>query len=67
MNAASLQRAIQHAAKECEECLRLADFAANEPTLSQGMADSLRKFAAFHSDNAFSLARSFARISEATA
>jgi len=57
MNATSLKRAIQYAAKECEECMRLADFAEREPTLSAGMANSLRKFAAYHSENAFAAAR----------
>ncbi|MBN8921616.1 MAG: hypothetical protein BGP10_15880 [Rhodanobacter sp. 68-29] len=57
MKTDNLKRCIVRAATECEECLRLADFAEREPSLSGGMADSLRKMAAYHSDNAFLWAR----------
>jgi hypothetical protein len=44
---------IVHEAKNCEDALRMAAFAADEPSLSIGIAEGLRKMAAFHSENAF--------------
>lgn len=61
MTAATARKAILRAARECEDCLRLADFAEREPSLSAGSAASLRKFAAYHSQNAFQWARHLAR------
>lgn len=49
--------AIVYQARECEQCLRLALFAETEPSLSQGLADGLRKMAAYHSDHAFRWSR----------
>ncbi len=57
MNAAMQQEVqrniIESAGRECMECLRLAAFADSEPTLSAGIADGMRKLAAYHSENAF--------------
>lgn len=57
MNAAMQQEVqrniIEHAGHECMECMRLAAFADSEPTLSRGLADGMRKLAAYHSENAF--------------
>lgn len=47
---------IYHACK-CEANLRLADFIDKENAFSKGMAQSLRKIAAFHAADAFSSAR----------
>lgn len=67
MNAdsARVRDAILHQATECERCLRLAMFAEEEPALSSGLIESLRKTAAYHSDHAFRWSRHF--TSEATA
>lgn len=55
------QHGVIHQAKACEDALRLAAFAESEPTLSTGLANSLRKLATYHSENAFCWARHGAR------
>lgn len=45
--------AVVYHAEQCEEALDLADFAEGERSLSDGMAESLRKLAALHSNDAF--------------
>lgn len=44
---------IEHAGRECETAMRLAQFATDEPSLSKGIAAGLLKLAAYHSENAF--------------
>jgi hypothetical protein len=48
---------IEHAGRECETALRLAQFAEGEATLSNGIATGLRKLAAYHSENAFAASK----------
>lgn len=50
--ATDARQGIAHNAAQCEDALRLADFADNQPGLS-GMAAGLRKLAAFHADHAW--------------
>lgn len=48
--------AIQRHAQELESCLRLADFAANEPAYGASgprIADGLRRLAQLHADDAW--------------
>ncbi|GEM_PF-2253992 len=51
---------IQYHAEQCAEALHLAHVAEVEAGLSEGLADSLRKLAAYHSDHAFRWATSAA-------
>ncbi|EIL99123.1 hypothetical protein [Rhodanobacter thiooxydans] len=48
---------IAHAGHECEDCMRLAQFADDNEINPSGIAAGLRKFAAYHSENAFAAAR----------
>lgn len=50
---------IAHAGSECETCMRLAQFAEDEASLSAtvGLGPGLRKLAAYHSENAFAAAK----------
>lgn len=48
-------RAIAHHARECEDALRLADFAASDPVLGKSkIAEGLRRLAALESETAWS-------------
>jgi len=49
--------AIAHHGRECEAALRCAATAESHESLGAGMADSFRKVAALHSDDAFKWAR----------
>jgi hypothetical protein len=51
-----IHAAIAHHGRECESTLRAAA-TATEANLSPGMAESFRKLAALHSDDAFAWAR----------
>ena len=53
---------IEYAARECETCLRLAQFAENEFLGSHSIATGLRKLAAYHSGNAFNAAAHLAAL-----
>ena len=56
---------ICHQARECEDALRLAAFADSEPMLGSGMAESLRRLAAYHSDQAYRWSDSMQRHRQA--
>lgn len=53
---------IAHAGSECETCMRLAQFAEGEASLSAagGLGSGLRKLAAYHSENAFAASKQLA-------
>lgn len=44
---------IVYNARQCENALRMAAFAQDEPMLSPDVATGMRKLAAFHSEHAF--------------
>lgn len=60
VTASVYQASIIHNAQECEQALKLADFADREsmPDIAYGM----RKLAAFHSEIAFRSSESLARM-----
>lgn len=66
MSIESLKSAITHAAVECESCMRLAQFAEDEPTYTgddgKRIARGLRRLAAYHSENAFTYAQRLAQF-----
>lgn len=63
MNAAiqqeTLRKAIEHSARECEKCVRLAQFADSEPCYPEKMGEGLRKLAIYHAENAFAASAKF--------
>lgn len=57
---ASAKAGIVYHAQQCEGALRLAAFAEAEAMLSPGIAQGMRKLAAYHSQHAFQWASSLA-------